>query len=513
MDAYLETIAKDPSSTSNEQLKRIMSLFHALWKQGWQSLVKDLVKKETFWSSLCSPLFANPIVGYQFSQLFNILGIEIFKIREEKDFDENLKKVIVKFLEKENLSRWLEVVFNLPTVDPDDSSVNLEETPEWLSRLQSFKDFLVLLLRKKSFISIKSDSNKLLLEKSLDALVKSSNNLEIGVDTRPFIVLSEIYLILLNDQKVRFTKTSEEDKKLLRNIESLLRVIASCYDDIHSRAKDSILAIAVKSLELESDEIKKYEDITSNLVLCDVEMLCYEFFKIENSKETKEKKFSLVLVISLLKKMLLLNENEEISSNWTSIFTQHKVFNRLIHVISLICQDFERKSTTAELLDLLVIFAKGNHSKELIFCDMSEYLWLKMLPPKELVEIQMDIADVSYINSQHHKLYSYIYSFFFRKQNQKSSWTQQDWWIIYSKGVQLVKILLEKHQYFFIKDALFFVGIHEEYLTDCLMLVKTCLEPNAVKLIKITLELISEVVAYENCWRTDYSQSIMNLMV
>lgn len=76
-----------------------------------------------------------------------------------------------------------------------------------------------------------------------------------------------------------------------------------------------------------------------------------------------------------------------------------------------------------------------------------------------------------------------------------------------------MKLLLEKHSHLFIKDALFFVGIHEEYLTDCILLAKASLEPNAMNLIKMTLELMSEVVTFEGAWRVDYFQSIMSLMV
>lgn len=95
----------------------------------------------------------------------------------------------------------------------------------------------------------------------------------------------------------------------------------------------------------------------------------------------------------------------------------------------------------------------------------------------------------------------------------KDNWTPQEWWIIYEKGIQLVKLLLERHSHLFIKDALFFVGIHEEYLTDCIMLAKTSLEPNAIKLIKATQELLCEVVRFDKFWRVDYFQSIMSLMV
>lgn len=76
-----------------------------------------------------------------------------------------------------------------------------------------------------------------------------------------------------------------------------------------------------------------------------------------------------------------------------------------------------------------------------------------------------------------------------------------------------MKLLLERHSHLFIKDALFFVGIHEEFLVNCLMLAKVSLEPNAMTLIKITLELMAEVISFENVWRIEYFQSVMSLMV
>lgn len=76
-----------------------------------------------------------------------------------------------------------------------------------------------------------------------------------------------------------------------------------------------------------------------------------------------------------------------------------------------------------------------------------------------------------------------------------------------------MKLLLEQHKHLFVKDALFFVGIHEEYLVDCIVLAKTSLEPNAVKLIKVTMELVCEVITYEKTWQIDYYQSVMSLMV
>lgn len=391
MEEYLEAIAKDPSKTTNEQLKKIMNLFHALWKQGLQSLVKDLVKKDNFWPSLCSPLLSSPITSYQYSQLFNILGIELFKIREDSPEIESFKKVIVKFLAKDAFKKWLDIVFVLPTMDLSDSSL-IDDTPEWLSRLQSFKDFLVILMRKKSIVQIPSDSNKLLLDQCMETLQQCSEELENGSDSRPFVVLSELFLVLLSDQKAKYTKDAKEDLGLLIEVENLLKTTTNCYNEMHKRAKDSVLAIAIKTLELESDELQNNPELAQNFVRFNVEILCNEFFKIENQLssgaevEDAGKNFTVILSINLMKKLLLLNGNDVVLRNWDNWFNHHKIFNRLMSVVSTICQSYSQRLITAELLDLLVLFSKGAYSKELINCDLGEYLWTKLMPPRELIE-------------------------------------------------------------------------------------------------------------------------------
>ncbi|KAG5676438.1 hypothetical protein PVAND_006276 [Polypedilum vanderplanki] len=72
--------------------------------------------------------------------------------------------------------------------------------------------------------------------------------------------------------------------------------------------------------------------------------------------------------------------------------------------------------------------------------------------------------------------------------------------------------ILEREGHLLIKDALFFVGIHEQYLFEALSLAKYSLEPNALKLIKSTLELIAEVIKYECFWTADYQLTIHNLI-
>lgn len=76
-----------------------------------------------------------------------------------------------------------------------------------------------------------------------------------------------------------------------------------------------------------------------------------------------------------------------------------------------------------------------------------------------------------------------------------------------------MRVLLAQHKYRFLKDALFFAGIHEEFLIDSLLLAKQSMETKAVALIKGTLELLVELVNYEKEWRLEHGQSLINLMV
>lgn len=400
MEEYLEAVTNDPSKTSNDQLKRIMSLFHSLWKNNMQSLVKSLLKKSNFWSSLCSPLLANPKDqlkddNYQYSQLFNILGIEIFKLVDEKPMRENFKEVLKQLMEKDNFCRWVKIVFNIPTLNLDETG-SREETPEWLSRLQSFKDFIVLLIKKKSLIEIPNDTYKSLTDKCMRYLVKYSNNLKSNGDSRPFVVVSELYLILLNDYSTRYTVSGDEDVELLKQVESLLSTTVTSYNELHKRGKESVLAIAIKVLDFEADEIKKHPEIASNYIKLIVEMICIEISLLEakctvkSSIEESPKYFTIILCISLLKKMLLIYDyndtNSCVTNSWNYIFHSHKIFHRLLSVSSVLCPLYGKRQVTLALLELLVLFAKGSFSKELLYCEIGDYLWMKLLPPKELLE-------------------------------------------------------------------------------------------------------------------------------
>ncbi|XP_053685205.1 nucleoporin Nup188 [Sabethes cyaneus] len=508
MEEYLEAIANDTKKLASPLLSRIMSLFHALWKNNMQILCKDLLEKKTFWQSLCNPLFGNISEHIRaYSQLFNILGIELFKLDpSSKKVDENLKKVYDRFFDYDVFARWVRSVFDLPKTSGetnDDSSMFAaaitDETPEWLSRLQSFKDLMVIVIRKKdSGIYLPERSKRYLANQCLDVLVERA---EYAEDFRPFVILVELYLIILSDYEHKYTDNAEQDNAVLDKIQHLMNALAVNYKEIHVRAKESILAIGIRIVELHADQLIDSDMEISSITRSAVDIVCSEIFDLEiatkielknpNQSHVKSRgKIALLLSLNLLKKLILVfEENESPASRWQCWLIRNKLFQRLLSVINIMLPMFSKRKTTTEILELLVVLAKSRCSAELLHCDIGDYLWLKLLPPKELLQRPYLTASEA-----------------------DNKWKTQDWWPIYTKGIELVRVLLSQHKHSFFRDAIFFAGIHEEYLMDSLLLAKQSLEENAVLLIKGTLELLGELVNYEKDWRLEHGQSLINLM-
>uniref|UniRef100_A0A1B0A5M8 PIK-related kinase FAT domain-containing protein n=1 Tax=Glossina pallidipes TaxID=7398 RepID=A0A1B0A5M8_GLOPL len=167
-------------------------------------------------------------------------------------------------------------------------------------------------------------------------------------------------------------------------------------------------------------------------------------------------------------------------------------YNHLLACTSSILQVHKNQKLTVELLDVLLMFAKGNCSAEFLHCDVGEYLWLKLLLPKELIQTTFTCS---------------------LSPDQVEVWSVHKWWSIYARGIELVTLLLQKHSHYFLKEVLQFVGIHEEYLVDSLLLGKQSLEPIAMDLIKCAVTLVATLVKFEKQWRLEHWQSLFNLMV
>ncbi|XP_053672999.1 nucleoporin Nup188 [Anopheles nili] len=527
MEEFLEAISKDPTKLASPLLSRIMSLFHALWKNNMQALVHGLIRKPSFWPSLCNPLFSEHLSSNvrSYSQLFNILGIELFRVSAASGakMDAELMKVFERITQTyETFAKWVDIVLDLPAystipchTDNNETNANVtstwyeeyDQTPDWLGRLQSFKDLLVLIIRKKERgISLHERCKTYLAERLLEVLVVRIEQIS---DLRPLIVLGELYLIVLSEFDHKFTEDPVRDGLMLRRTEMLLSQLAVSYEDIHRRAKEALLAIAIKTVELQADCLVQHYTIAGELTrgavdiagkeICALELIVKAHgLKVKVAGDVSDGKQynSLLLVINLLKQLTINFDHPEIgpatlqtSNRWVNWLVKGKLFQRLLSITGTVLPDYARRKLVLEMLNLLILLAESQCSEELLYSDVGDYLWLKLLPPKELLQRPYVIVN-----------------------DVKQQWQTQDWWPIYSKGIHFVRALMNKHGYRFLRDAIFFVGIHEEYLMDSLMLAKQSLEPSAFVLIHETLELLCTMVQYEKQWRLEHSQSLLNLM-
>ncbi|XP_041771504.1 nucleoporin Nup188-like isoform X1 [Anopheles merus] len=533
MEEFLEAISNDPAKLASPLLSRIMSLFHALWKNNMQALVKGLLQKPNFWSSLCNPLFSEQTSSNvrSYSQLFNILGIELFRVSSATGLKmgPELTKVFERFTQTFGIfKRWVDIVLELPhadthrqTADGSEGNVSVgsggggggrtdnanDPTPDWLGRLQSFKDLIVLIVRKKEpGISLPDRCKTYLAERLLAVLVERVEQLQ---DLRPLIVLSELYLIVLSDFDHKFTEDATKDDQMLGQIETLLSLLAISYADIHQRAKEALLAIGIKTVELQADCLLQNYTLAAEITRAAVDIAGEEIHALELaiqahglkaktvSDAIEGKQYnSLLLAINLLKQLTISFDQPEAgsataqaSARWVSWLVKGKLFQRLLSITGTVLPEYGRRKLVTELLNLLILLAESRCSEELLYSDVGDYLWLKLLPPKELLQRPYVMANET-----------------------QQQWQTQDWWPIYSKGIHLVRALLSKHGYRFLRDAIFFVGIHEEYLMDSLMLAKQSLEPSAFVLILETLQLLCTMVPFEKEWRLEHSQSLLNLM-
>lgn len=489
MEEYLEAISNDPEKIASPLLSRIMSLFHAVWRNNMQNLITNLIEGNTFWPSLCKPLFGslNNRSLRAYSQLFNILGLEVF-MQHDLDLKTDLECIVKKFFEPSTFEKWLKFIFGTSDATSATDIDPVDETPEWLCRLQSFKDFLIVILKKKPEL-IQPRAKSCLMNCLMEQLLaKMRQGEETSIDMRPIVVISELYfLVLLNHGKEMETnpEIEAEDRVLFGNMSTILSFLANSYDEIIPRIREAILGANIHICLTYPAKVGLTAEIGLSIVQSTVSIICQEL----NANQIKSST-SLNLALSLLRKLLLIN-NERMFFDFPTLSTKNKLLYRILSALQLIGQKYENHKVTLELLELLTLIANSSDTNEFLFSDISEYLWLKLLPPKALLAQDP-------LNG---------------RPSDDGQWTLQNWWPIYSQSIALVTVLLNKHECLFVQSALEFVGIHEEFLMDSMNLVRENLEPNAMQLIKNAVALICECAKYRKTWQLEHPNNMNNLMV
>lgn len=513
MRLYLKVVGKNPNAVAenlgddSSLLSQIMSLFHSLWKNNMQSLVDKLINEKDFWPSILNPLFGHiePKIRV-YSQLFNMIGLELYRLVDAKNINQNFKQTIERFLDKNVFYDWIDDVLSIPHDSVD--LIAADETPDWLCRLQSLKDLFVIILRRKNRHGIKVSSE--CLEYFTDqCLQRLTERVHCTDDLRPFIVLTELYLTLLLNYSHKYKASTLEDVNVLRQITELLNELSVSYAEMHLRAKESVLAIAFKAIELFPDELNANAEITLNFIESIIRIVCFELSETENAFKanqktieivgghTERKNLSFILCVNVLKSILNHINGNATSSSVENYLVANRVFNRILSCLHVLLPQHSGRKLSCAMLDILIVFANGKFSSQLLHCDLSDYLWLKLLPPKELLQASCAVTATTASASISNAI----------------TWQPHEWWPIYRRGIQLVHTIVEQHGLLFVNDAIAFVGVHEEFLMDSILLAKHALDESPIKLVKSALELVNELIKYEKQWRLEHQQSMINLMV
>lgn len=509
MEDYLNVVGKDANVIVDNSydeislLTQIMSLFHSLWKNNMQQLAEKLLSKKDFWPSILNPLFGNlkPQIRV-YSQLFNMIGLELYRIDEPKNIDENLKKTLDQFLKPNVFFNWVDNILEIP----NEMDIVTDDAPDWLCRLQSFKDLFVIVLRRKDRhgMEVPKESLQYLAEQCLKQLTERLNYTD---DMRPFIILSELYLSLLFSYKHAHNASVLNDEAILPCINLLLGQLASSYREMHLRAKESILAIVFRSIDLFGNALSRNTEITMSFVESIIRILCIELLETETELKAKlktggnvhsdKKTLSFNLSLNIFKKIVK-DFNDDINfQRIEDLLQAERVFNRILSCLYVTLPLHCVRKLTTEMLDMLIALANSRFSIQLLYCELDYYLWMKLLPPKELIHATYAVPPATTTNPP----------------SNPNAWQSHEWWPIYSLGIQLVHNILHSHGHLFVKEAISFAGVHEEFLMDSLLLAKHALNETPIRLIKNALEFVGELIPFEKQWRLEHQQSMINLMV
>lgn len=402
-------------------LTRIMNLFHSLWKNHMEMLVSDFRQDEKFWNYFTTPLFSEICPDTKaYSQILNIISLELFK--NHGLLDKNLKTSLEILFDKNkpHLKSLLDHVFAIPTCVAEPI---LDETPEWLSLLTSWKDFLTIAMK---FLPFKLDPTVkgLCFIKCLEVL--NSQIVEMK-DLRTVIILSELCMVSLSYWRNE-SIYGISPKILSENTIKLIQNIFVSYDLFHMRAKEALLSTTIYLINSLEDLIKTDNTLSVIILepLCRIVCLEIRFLTKECNNASDRKESTLmchqnltdntsisqisnkkndipkidhdvtpaVLSFSAITQLLILHKGG--SESWRNVMMETCFVNNILMCLESIVQIPKKMKIAVAAFHTLIHLTRGIFSKMVLDFNVSQYLWLQLLPPKCMVKENSDTNDVSF---------------------------------------------------------------------------------------------------------------------
>lgn len=447
-----------------------------------QILVKKLRENPKFWEYMTSPLFSVIQPNLRtYSQIFNVLGIELFVSRDK--LDDNLKEMLEQFFDtnKKHLDTWIDYIFTFNGKDDEEVA---DKVPVWLSLLTSWKDFTTIFCKCLP-INLNIAHKAKMVAPCMNSLLNELDDLK---DIRLVVILSELYVIMLANWK---DDCFDNRKASAKQIDNLLTNTAIVYECLHPRAIKAILSIctvAISSLdyEIKANSVTAQGIIRSvtNINSLELEKLLDDI-KDETKKESKtgngpEEIPPVVLSLAMLEQCLDLYD--DMFSGLSQWLQSSRFINKLLCCLQTCLQNRRHYHASLAALRCVTAYSRGPFSKELLMSDVDQFLWLQLLPPK---------FDT----------------------NCSSTWKTHEWWRVYAYSLDFISMMVMKHGQFFASDAITFVGVHLEHLVEAILLPRQVLNLDSINLCASTLNLVVQLVKFEARWRIQNINSLIDIMV
>ncbi|OXU27052.1 hypothetical protein TSAR_008593 [Trichomalopsis sarcophagae] len=529
LDLYLERVRKEEDIIYDRLYDSTMNLLRAMWYHRNEILVSFFRKRPDFWSKLFAPLFrklAPRVRGY--SQLLDIVTLELFKSPLlEKDFTLNLDKLL-----DEKTTHWnmlTEYVFDsipppskdqeLEDIEDDEEQVISEKEagvrPLYETNLESWYQMLVVLTGERTSrnYSIGTKQAQLTTRLALDQLLIRLRQLPPGSRRGRFsaakltMLLASISLRCITSWHVTCIGNINTAGDLKDKLVESMQEIAQSYRNYRKPLRQTLVALVLSWIELVDDRLGEDEAMLEYLLSQACVLATGDTEELRETARSREQKrkpeeeeearrdaeeatgvcecIPATLTICLVTRLLRfkIEHSSDDSRKRKAVCQQLRLLvPELLSCIGVTLQKHPYIKFSKAAMTLLSVIARSFHETMPVNEEAIAKLWLALIPPKDIR------------NSLQDSLYEDCPS-------SSSRWRCQEWWPLYTSGLELVTSLVSGQAGpSYVSAVVMYLGSHEHLLMEGSTLLRHTADPVAADLIQSLVTLISALSVRPIFW-------------
>ncbi|XP_064473447.1 nucleoporin NUP188-like [Ornithodoros turicata] len=457
-----------------------VEVIHAIWACHQLRAMESLKKKKDFWNLLCFPLLEKSVASEDAllgAFILRTMALELY--HSKKAVDPQVKSIFEQ-ADKEGLIKdWSKLVHTgLPQQEDLDTSEDLLNRSDIrgslsnaLTLLASWRD-LCTVIAKCPHITLPASAKEAILQDIVHSL-KSNEVLE---KFRISILLSELYLILLNQWG---SDCPSAITTWCNNSEQLFNSLASGVTALHPRL--ILCTVAIASSTVRVLKKKKRTESKNGFQLADVRQLVRplcQLLKYFCRRSMDELGTTDLLSVQVCTGLVVLLRD---------ILSVDGVATACLRTL----QEFLVVAVLAELL-FTSLKVRKDHQIAAVICQ----LFLSLASNTKFADELQGTGVTGQVSSVLASCYA---------EGSGKGWLQ-----VYQLFVQLVTRLLHTLRHFFVEDALSFAVLHLDRLHSCLKQVRR--NPCSVEEALVTCHLVFNLVALRSSWVCDGPNPMTVLM-